>query len=160
LARMLFDGRGSSRDEAEAEQLRGLVASGGASRDILELANMYAEGRGAPKNEEEAVGLYRSALDLGAKSAAIPLAQAMQEGRGTAKNTAGAAELLWTAMTTGPVAERRNVATFVMRRAADWSTEVRRDLKQRLWQAGLYTGSSDPTFGEDVKPAFDALVVR
>jgi len=39
-----------------------------------------------------------------------------------------------------------------------WSTELRRDLKQRLWQAGVYTGASDAAFGEDVKLALDALV--
>src|SRR5262245_2595658 len=100
--------------------------------------------------------LHASRCSLRAEALRRSRWRALQDGRGAGKNAAAAADLLWTAMTTGPVAERRNAATLVMRRVADWSTELRRDLTQRLWQAGVYTGASDAAFGEDVKLALDA----
>ena len=90
LGFMYAEGRGVSKDEAEAVRWYRLAADQGLAGAQHVLAAMYADGRGVSKDEAEAVRWYRLAADQGYAKAQYTLGVMYADGLGVPKDEAEA----------------------------------------------------------------------
>jgi TPR repeat protein/predicted aspartyl protease len=92
LGLMYRDGRGVTRDDAEAVSWFRKSAEQGDAAGQSNLGKMYEEGRGVAKDETEAAKWYRKAADQGYAAAEANLGVMYEEGRGVAKDESEAAK--------------------------------------------------------------------
>jgi len=86
LSKMIEVGRGTARNEEEANALLREAAAGGLLKAQQTLAFRLETGAGVKKNEAEAVLWYRRAAERGDGGSMEKLAEFLAKGRGTPKN--------------------------------------------------------------------------
>jgi TPR repeat protein/dienelactone hydrolase len=93
LGRVLRDGRGAPRDEAQAARLFRLAGERGESWGQLDLALLLLTGSGVPRDQQAAVRLLRLAVDQDNPWAANALGVAYRDGTGVPTDDQMAAQL-------------------------------------------------------------------
>jgi TPR repeat protein len=121
---------------------------------LSRLGWMYMEGRGAKRDEAEAVRLFRQDVDKGNSGAMYNLGWAYVYGRGVAQDNAEAARWIFAAL------EHGQALTLMPDYPATWNIDFRKELQNRLRDAGLYSGPNDGEFGPAVQAAVSALEAR
>lgn len=83
---MLFNGRGTPRDEAEAVRFITMAAERGFPQAQLNLGKLNAPGRGVPKDDTMASVWFRLAAEKGVRDAQLRMADLYREGRGVRRD--------------------------------------------------------------------------
>lgn len=146
-------GRGVAQDDAEAIRLYRKAADLGNPYASHNLGIMYLNGRGVAKDEPEALRWFRKAADVGSVNALYQLGRSYQDGLGVKRDPSAAADWIFKAIKAHDAYTVKEMTT----NAQAWSKEFRRELQQRLKEAGVYDGKVDGKFGDSTKTAIEAL---
>ncbi len=93
LGSMYANGKGVTRDDAEAVRWYRAGSNAGHAVSMIELANLTMDGRGTERNAQEGVRLYRSAADTGNHYAMWRYGLILLDGKSATKDTAQASQL-------------------------------------------------------------------
>jgi len=109
-----------------------------------------------PKDEAEAIRLFREAAAKGDSTAMYSLASAYDQGLGVPKDGAEAARWMFSAIENGD-----SFAAYQMNNnPSGWSSVLRKELQNRMREAGVYSGPSDADFGPAMKQGMELLAAR
>jgi TPR repeat protein len=153
LGWMYQTGRGVTQNDKEALRNYRLAAEKGHTGATSQIGWMYTNGRGVKKDPKQAITWYRKAADRGHSDAMYSLGRAYENGTGTSRDRSQAADWLFKALKAKHAFTLKEMTTNY----GAWSKEFRRELQQRLKDAGAYHGSIDGSFGPATLEALKTL---
>lgn len=146
-------GYGVKQDFGEALSWYRKAAEKGNAQAINNIGTFYEKGRAVPQDYNEALSWYRRAAEKGNGYGAHNAAVLIDKGRVARPDPKEAARLLVVALRANYEPSLRQMKE----NAAGWSPAVRRELQQRLTEAGVYSGKIDGRFGPSTIRAIEAV---
>lgn len=141
-------GRGVERNDTEAMRWYQKAADAGNSQAMNNIGTFYEAGRAVKKDRDEALRWYRKAAEQNNRYGAHNLAALLDK-----PEPVEAGRWMETALRLGhPEALRQ-----MKENSRAWSLPFRRELQQRLSNAGVYSGKPDGTFGPSTIKAIEAV---
>ncbi len=153
LGNMYLDGRGVAKDDAIALGWYRRAAEKNHAGAMNRLGFMYTNGRGTAIDLVQAAAWYRKGAELAHSEAMYGMANAYDHGLGVTKDASAAADWMLKAVKAHSDRAVKEMTT----NSQSWSEEFRRQLQQRMHDAGVYNGPLDGSFGPATASAIEAL---
>ncbi|MCQ4629096.1 SEL1-like repeat protein [Shinella sp. CPCC 100929] len=139
---------GVKRDDKQALEWYRKAADGGDAQAMNNLGTFYQNGRAVKKDEKEALRWYLKAAEKNNSYGAHNLAALLEQ-----SEPAEAGRWMETALRLGHADSLQQM----QENSREWSLSFRKELQQRLSNAGVYSGDVDGRFGPSTIEAIQAV---